>query len=204
MSLPVRKRFSDDAGIAFFLTMSVDSVTFLTVVIPESFPPQAVGLDDIQVAILHGYVTGRFLEKLPVSVATLVELILKAFEPGYIRRHLDYFRNRTVVITDRGRINQDGNLLVFEGLYRLFTVVPLPVMERQFHRANLALLRPVLINLVTIATLVIPEILAEGVVGLDYPELTILHGQIPRDGVDDLVRVSTARVLCLSFRRRHE
>jgi hypothetical protein len=165
----------------------VHLVAFAAQTLAEVFAKTPVGFDDPQVAILDGDVTRDFFEEELVAFLALSQLLLQELELGNVRGHLHHVGDLTGVVQDRCRVYDDVDFSSVESPNDFLATVTFAVSKRPFHRAFFALLGPVLVNLVTVTTFVVSEIVSEAAVGLDDAKIAVLDREVAGHGLETLL-----------------
>jgi hypothetical protein len=174
MRFSILKGLFHQAGITFFGPVLVNLVAFAAIRCSKRLPVEPVGLHNSQIAVLDGNETGNFLEKQPVTLPAVGQLVLKVFQLGYIGGHLDNIGDLAGIVSDGSGVYQHMHLTAIDGADDLFALMFLAVSESSFDRAVLAFFRPLFINLVTISSLDFPEILTEGIVRRGQTKFAVL------------------------------
>jgi hypothetical protein len=184
MRFSILKGLLHQAGITFFGPVLVNLVAFAAIRRSERLPVEPVGLHDSQIAVLDGYETGNFLEKQPVTLPAVRQLVLKVFQFGYIGGHLDNIGDLAGIVSDGSGVYQHMHFSAVYGTDDLFALMFLTVSESSFDRAVLAFFRPLFVNLVTVPSLDIPKILTKRLIRRGQTKLAVLYRYISGNGVE--------------------
>jgi len=180
MDLAVQESGLNRTGKTLFGSVFVDFVAFASEAVSEVFLESAVGLDDVEIPVLDGNVTGHFLEYLLVAGLAFPELFLKNFDLGDVGGHLEDRSYLAVFIADWGGVNDYRHVLAVESPDSFLAAVVQTVSESTIHGTHFAPFRTMLVYLIAIAAFEVSEVPAEPVVGLDYLEIPVLNRQVAR------------------------
>ncbi len=185
--LPVLEGLADDARVALLGSVLVDFPALAAEERAERLPVKAVGVDDVQIAVLDRDVAGHLFEEGAVPGLAAAELALELFDVRNVRGHLHDGADLATLVPDRFRVDDDRDLAPVDAGDAFFASVSLPVLEAAFDGADLALLSPLFVHLVAVAALGRAERVAEPAVGFEDPEVPILDGQIAGHRIEALL-----------------
>ena len=180
VGLAVFDRVLDRAGKARFSPVFVHLITVAPERRAEILSQGAVHLDHAKVGVLDRDITGDFLEQQPITLLALAQLLFQSRDARHVGRHFHDRRDLPAPVADRRGFDQHGNLPPVQACDPLLAVVALAVPEGLLDRADLALLRSPLIDLVAAAPLEVAEVLAEPLVGVEHAEIAVLNRKIAR------------------------